>query len=151
MKSILRIFSLVLLAFAAGCGSLGEPASASFASVTIENRTPEEIASMTAKVFREEGFSGSGSANRQMVFQREGSRGDTIAYEGLIGSHYGNQTLIRVKADLIALEGGAYRLQCQAYAVTDAQDPFFSEEKRMVNMRSGPYQSLLDKVAKRLK
>jgi hypothetical protein len=35
--------------------------------------------------------------------------------------------------------------------VRDAGDSFFEDESRLINMRSRPYQKLLDKVAKALK
>ena len=43
-----------------------------------------------------------------------------------------------------------YRLQCQAYMVRDPGQGFFEEETRIVNARSRPYQSLLNKVKKQL-
>jgi hypothetical protein len=74
-----------------------------------------------------------------------------LAYEGVVGTHEGAQTLVRVKMDLVNLGSGSYRLQCQAYVVRGAGDAFFEEEQRLANVRSGPYQSLLNKVAKQLK
>jgi hypothetical protein len=35
--------------------------------------------------------------------------------------------------------------------VNGAGDSFFEEEHRLANFRSGPYQNILDEVAKRLK
>jgi hypothetical protein len=61
----------------------------------------------------------------------------------------GSITLVRVKADVVSLGTDTFRLQCQAYVVRGAGDSFFEEEQRLANIRSGPYQSLLNKVAKR--
>ena len=145
----LLVLSGALLALGgAGCSST--PASASFASVTIHGHSPEEIGQATVQVFREAGYSG-GAGGRQMVFQREGSRGENIAYEGIANTHYGSQTAVRVKTELVDLGENSYRLQCQAYMVRGAGDSFMEEEQRLANIRSGPYQKLLNQVQKRLK
>jgi hypothetical protein len=59
--------------------------------------------------------------------------------------------MVRVKVDIVSLSGDSQRLQCQAYIVRNAGDSFFEDEQRLANIRSGPYQSLLNKVAKQLK
>jgi hypothetical protein len=141
---------LLLAAALAGCQST-RPASASFASVVITNRSVAEIRLAAEKAFRAEGyetFSGNGS---EMVFEREGSRWDSLAYSGLLASQQGASAWIRVKAELVPLEPGSYRLQCQAYILTDHGDAFFQEEKKMGNFRSGPYQDILNKIRDSLK
>ncbi len=135
----------------AGCGSLSGPGSASFASVTIQNHTQEEIVAATAQVFGAEGYRGGPSGSGQMVFDQEASRGSSFAREGVVGGFYGAQTLNRVRVEIVSLADGAYRLQCKAYKVSGGSDPFFQDEVPLANIRSGPYQSLLDKVAKQLK
>ena len=161
MKQPTQLLSIRFLSFAvvslcgllalagAGCGAT-KPGSASFASVTIRGHTPEEILKTTVQVFQEDGYA-AGNMGNQVVFQKEGSRMTNLAYEGLVGTHEGAQTLVRVKMDLVNLGADAYRLQCQAYVVKDAGDSFFEEEQRLANIRSRPYQALLDKVAKQLK
>jgi hypothetical protein len=144
------LFGALLALGGAGCTSLSEPSSSSFASVTIYGRSPEEIGGATVQVFREAGYSG-GAGGRQMVFQKEGSRSDDIAYNGIANTHYGAKTALRVKTELVTLPGNSYRLQCQAFMVRNAGDSFMEEEQRLVNARSGPYQKLLDQVEKRLK
>jgi hypothetical protein len=149
LRSALAVLLGSLLALGgAGCSST--PASASFASVTIHGHSAEEIGGVTVQVFREAGYSG-GAGGRQMVFQKEGSRGDSIAYNGIANTHYGAQAAIRVKTELVSLGEDSYRLQCQAYMVRDAGDSFMEEEQRLTNMRSGPYQKLLNQVEKQLK
>lgn len=133
-----------------GC-SLGKPGPASFASVVIPKRTEEQIQQAAVRVFREDGYAGGRVGPTEMVFQKEGTRGQNIAHAGVVGTHYGAQTLVRVRAEIVPQSGGSHRLQCQALIVTGAGDAFFEEEKRLTNMRSGPYQKLLDKVAASLK
>lgn len=134
----------------AGCGAT-KPSGASFASVTIKGHTPEEIARVTAQVFQEDGYIGGSMPGHPMVFQKEGSRMTDIAYGGVADSYYGEKTAIRVKVDLVSLGGDTHRLQCQAFVVRDAGQGFFEEEQKLANIRSGPYQSLLNKVVKQLK
>ena len=134
--------------FTTGC-HLGEPASASFASVLISGKTPAQIHATTIAVFKENGYLAS-TNDQEMTFEKEGSRGQTIAYDGLVGAHYGAVTLVRVRAKLLDAGNDTQRLQCQAYIVTDANDPMFLKEIRLANYRSGPYQKILDEVAKRL-
>ena len=141
---------LVVLALAvSGCSST-KPASASFASVVIHNHSADQIQTTTAAVFRENGYGGTADGKGNMLFQKEGSQANNLAYNGVVGTSYGAQTLVRVRAQLIALEGGSHRLQCHTYMVRNAGDPFFEEESKLSNLRSGPYQKMLNEVAKRL-
>ena len=142
----------LLLALAGtGCRSLGEPASASFASVTIQNHSEEEIAAATAQVFGADGYRGGKSGSGQMVFEKGASRATTLSREGLVATHYGAQTINRVRVEIVSLSGGQFRLQCTAFMVTGGSDTFFQDEVPLANIRSGPYQSLLNQVAKQLK
>lgn len=135
---------------AAGC-STGKPGSASFASVVIPGKTPDEICQAAAKVFQENGYKASVANPTAMVFEREGTRGESLAYSGVVDTHYGAVTVVRVRAELVDLGTGSYRLQCKAYMVRNANDSFFADESPLANIRSHPYQKLLDETAKRLK
>jgi hypothetical protein len=139
----------VLVMMLTGCGAT-KPSGASFASVTIKGHSKDEIARVTAQVFQEEGYVGGSMKGHPMVFQKDASRMTDLAYQGVVDTHYGAKTVVRVKMDLVNLGGDSHRLQCQAYVVRNAGDGFFEEEQRLANIRSGPYQSLLNKVAKRL-
>jgi hypothetical protein len=143
--------SLVFLLAAVGCGTVGGPASASFASVTIRNHSAEEIVAVTAQVFGADGYQGGPAGSGQMIFEQEASRGTSFAREGLAAGFYGATTIKRVRVDLVPLAGGSYRLQCKAFMVTGGSDPFFQDEVPLANIRSGPYQSLLNKVEQQLK
>lgn len=152
LNTLLKFLSLALACglFGFGCSSLSKPASASFASVTISGKSSGEIRDATVAIFRENGYQV--FASRQgLTFEQEGSKANSIARDGFVGSHYGAVTIIRVRAELVDLGNGAQRLQCQTYMVSGAGDAFMEEEHRLANYRSGPYQDLLDEVAKRLK
>ena len=155
MKALNTLLNFLPLALACGlasggCSSLNKPASASFASVTISGQSASEIRDATIAVFRENGYQVFGTS-QELTFEKEGSKANTIARDGLVGSHYGAVTIIRVRVELVDSGTGTPRLQCQAYMVSGANDPFTENEARLANFRSGPYQTLLDEVAKRLK
>ena len=134
----------------AGCCSLGKPASASFASVSISGKSAGEIRDATIADFRENGYQVFGSSEG-LTFEKEGTKGNTLAHEGPFAAYQGAVTIIRVRAALVALGSGVWRLQCQAYMVSGAGDSFFEREDKLADFRSGPYQDMLDAVAKRLK
>jgi hypothetical protein len=143
--------AFILVQTVTGCRTASGPASASFASEVIPNRSVEEIHAATVKVFREAGYQGAQTGPMTMVFQKEASRLATMSRDGLVAAQSGARTMERVKTELVILDGGAHRLQCEAFMVTGAGDSFFEDEVRMTNLRAGPYRSLLGKVAKQLK
>lgn len=147
----LLVGGCALLLALTGCRNLDKPVSASFASVNISGKTPQQIHETTIKVFQAEGYAGGSFSQTELRFQREGTRGETMAYGGLGDSYYGNSVAIRVKATLVDLGAGTYRLQCQAYMVRDASDSFFEESNALPARKGRPYQKLLDKVAEQLK
>ncbi len=102
-------------------------------------------------MFGENGYRGSVTGHGKMLFEKEGTRANDLAYNGVVGTHYGAKTLVRVRTEIVDLSGGASRLQAQAFMVRNAGDSFFEEEQRLANLRRRPYQDLLDEVAKRLK
>jgi len=140
---------LLVVAFT-GCGTLSEPGSASFASVTIKNHSVEEIHWATAQVFEADGYVGGLSGPGQTVWEKEASRLTTISRDGLVAAQEGARTIERVRTELVELGGGTHRLQCTAYMVSGAGDSFFENEVRLANLRSAPYQMMLNKVPKLL-
>jgi hypothetical protein len=143
--------ALLLLVALAGCRNLDKPGAASFASVNISGKTPQQIHEATIKVFQADGFAGGSVTQVEMRFQREGTRGETVAYGGLSDTYYGNYVAVRVKATLVDLGSGTYRLQCQAYVVRDAGNSVFEDATPLPPRKGKPYQKLLDKVAEELK
>lgn len=144
-------FALTLLATGfclglAGCGAT-KPSSASFASVTIQNRSVVEIRNAVGEVFSAKGYRVLYNGN-EMMMQREGSRATQAAFGGLAED---TEVDIRVRANIVELTPTTHRLDCKAYAVRDPGDPTFEEETRLSNLRSRPYQELLDQVAEKLK
>jgi hypothetical protein len=142
---------LLLLLAGAGCGSLSGPNSASFASVTIQKKSPEAIAAATSQVFGDDGYRGGMTPSGEMVFEKEASRATSFAREGFVDTYYGGTTINRVRVQLVPLANGSYRLQCKAYMVTGGSDTFFQDEVPISNLRSGHYKLLLSKVKSQLK
>ena len=131
-----------------GCKTLNKPASASFASVRIQGHTPEQIRATAVVVFQQDGYAYSGFKDSQMVFEKEGSRWDQIAYGSWVN---GGGVWVRVRASVVPLSGDSYRLQCQAYTVRNKGDPLTEDEVRVKERGSKPYQALLDKVLGQMK
>lgn len=148
---VATIMGALVLLVGSGCRMFSESGDASFASVKILNHTQDEIAQMTAKVFAADGYTGRVGGPGQLIFEKEASRGTSLAREGLASGFYGAQTIVRVKATLVPMVEGGFKLQCRAYMVSGGSDPFFQDEVPLTNVRRGPFQSLLDEVAKRLK
>ncbi len=140
---------LLVLALLAcgGCHSLNQPASASFASVVIVNRSVEEIRLATAAVFTEAGYETFHTAKGDMVFEKEGTKMNQIAHGSWLED---SPVRERVRTEIVSLLDGTRRLQCKAYMVRHSEDDFFEEEVPLHKPRSGPYQQYLDQIKKRL-
>lgn len=147
---LMKILTAVVLAAGlialAGCGAT-KPASASFASVVIEGHTVDQIRNAAGEVFSADGYNVMVRGN-EMKFEKEGSRLKQLAYEGFVDS---GPVHIRVLASIVQISATSHRLQCQAYVVKSPGDPVFEEVIKLQNIRSHPYQELLDKVAAKLK
>ena len=140
----LRSTLLVPLFVLCGCASMAKPMSASFASVEIEGVTEAKIREKTMEVFRADGWQVLGSAEGEMVFEREGTKWDHVAY----GSNINNEPVLnRVRASIVPLTSGLSRLQCQAFIVRDAGAIGMEDEIRLYAPRAKPYKQLLRKVA----
>jgi hypothetical protein len=140
------VLALLVLALLTGC-HLSQPGSASFASVLISDRGEAEIRAKTIAVFAGAGYEAMLAGDAELVFEREGTRGNEIAHGGWIE---GEGVRERVRVRIVLLSPGQYRLQCQAYMVRHAMDPVLQDEVRLKKFRSRPYQKLLDEVAGRL-
>lgn len=131
---------------------MDKPASSGFASVVIKNASLDKIQSTTIQVFKEADYQSTYSSLNQssMVFEKEGTRGQSFAYNGIVGTHENQMILDRVKVNVAARVDNSFTLSCQAFVVRNAGDSFSAEEIKVSSWKSGPYQKLLDEVAKRL-
>ena len=140
----LFVFCLLLL----GCKSAHEPGGGSHASVQIKGKSLAEIQQATVAVFQDDAYRLAGSRPEMMVFDRPGSRGETVKWGSLLA---GQTVVMRVQVAFRELSPQTWLLQADAYAVRNAGDPFFEDPTRTIILNTHPYQKLLDKVAKRLK
>jgi len=131
-----------------GCKSLNKPSSASFASVQIAGHTAEQIRAVSVVVFQRGGYTAVSGQRGEMVFEKEGSRWDQIAYGSWVNEA---PVWIRVRVSMVPLSADTFRLQCQAYKVRNKGDPFIEDQVRIQNRHRKPYQALLDQVLGQLK
>ncbi len=142
---------LAFLLTLAGCRSVSEVGTGSFASVLIQGHSESEIAAATVKVFAADGYQGGMVRQGEFVFEKLASRGTSLSREGFADAYYGQRTINRVRLDITSLAGGKHRVECMAYMVTGGSDPFFQSEVPLARIRRTPYQALLNQVARELK
>ncbi len=99
-------------------------------------------------MFQQDGYVAAGGQRPEMIFEREGSRWDQIAYGSWVNDA---PVWLRVRVSVVPLSADTFRLQCQAYKVRDKGDPFTEDQVRIRSNHSKPYQALLDKVLGQLK
>jgi hypothetical protein len=142
-SEVLRLLLAAACMALFGCKSADKPASASFASVRIQGHTADQIRGATVVVFQQDGFTLAGAQRSDMVFEREASRWDQIAYGNWVSEA---PVWLRVKVSMVSLPPDTVRLQCQAYKVRNKGDPGGENEVRISGAHRKPYQALLDKV-----
>jgi hypothetical protein len=143
---LLAHFLLALGLLSTACQSTDKPASASFASVVITGNTPGQIGDTASDVFREDGYKVAQRDPNHLVFEKEGTRMDNFAYGSWMGD---TPVWIRVKGSVVPAGEMTFRLQCTAYMVRDIWSST-EEEVALGGLHRGPYQKLLDEVARRL-
>jgi hypothetical protein len=129
-----------------GCQSAGKPESASFASVEIRGRNAAQIHETTVTVFGEHGYD-CPSGGSALVFEKEGTRTDQVAYGGWMDE---GRVKVRVRAEIVWLNSSTERLQCKAWMVRNAGS-FFEDQKKLTSLSSGPFKKILNQIAQRLK
>jgi len=145
---MLALLAVVLLS---GCSSLDKPASASFASVTIYNQTNEKIQQATVSVFENNGYQTVRMPDGVVVFEKEATKGEQIAYAGFAGAEEGVPTIVRMRMNIEPQGPHASLLSCKAYAITNPGDFVNQQIFPIFDFKSKPYQQLLDNVRDNLK
>jgi hypothetical protein len=129
------------MVFLLGCKSTDKPASAQFASVEIRGNTPGQIRDVAVEVFKEHQYQVMHSNPTNMVFEKEGSGWNNFAY----GNWMGEGVWVRVKASIVPVAEGTFRLQCNAYMLRDRRGPT-EEEVKLTSLQSHTYQKLLEEI-----
>src|SRR5262252_1292430 len=125
MPTYPKLALLASLLACSGCHSVNQPASASFASVVISNRSIEEVRRTTALVFNQAGYQTAPLAPGDFAFEKDGSPMSQFAHGGWLED---SRVRERVRTQVVPLGDGTWRLQCTASMVRDPGDPRFEEE-----------------------
>jgi hypothetical protein len=123
----------------------GTPNDGSLASVFVTNSTRVAISDVTFNVFRENGFMLRTSSHGEMVFERDGTKWDTLAYGGWFESIF-----IRARVAIAAYELGVFRISCKVYRVDTRGDLAMGEEKPISRKSAEYYQGMLSQVRTRI-
>ena len=140
----LALISVAILV--SGCSSMNRPASASFAGVIISNQSVEKIKTAAITVFTQNGYTLMSLPGDELAFEREATRREQLEYAGVVGSHQGEQVLMRVRLGIEPNNANSFWLSAKAYAVCNPGQAVFESSTALFNFQSGPYQKLLDKV-----
>jgi len=146
MNALGRILHIAALCLLTGCRTVDESGTITHADVQVSGHSLQQIQQATAEVFKGNGYTEKSRTPDRMVFDRPGSGWDAAKY----GNWFGDGVVMRVKVEFVELSKGTYRLTAVAYAVQNAEDPFFRDENRVMTLSRRHYQKLLDKVAKAL-
>jgi hypothetical protein len=146
LNSVKLLGSFLLMLLFQACQTSQPLSSESrLAAVELKGNTPGQIAEATIEVFRANGYKAFMKNFTNLVFEKKASRMDDIAY----GDWMGDEPMwVRVKASILPIGEARFRLQCNAFLVRDKNGS--TEEELRVKYRSGPYQKLLNEVARRL-
>lgn len=129
----------------AGCKSTDKPETAQFASVEIRGRTPQQIRAATADVMREHGYKAATGNVSTIVFEKEGSTMNNIAY----GNWMGGGIATRAKISLVPVTDDMFRLECHAFLVRSKGEAV-EEEITIKGIHRGQYQKMMNEIGKRL-
>jgi hypothetical protein len=137
----------LLLAWA-GCRSHPASPSSRLASVVITNQPAVLVEAETETVFKQHGYQASRSKTSQLVFEKEGTRMDTLVY----GDWSPKKVWVRVNVyvhDLTSIQ--QVLLECDAFMVAEHGDTHFEEEHKLTSVHRGRFQDLLNEVSQRLR
>lgn len=130
----------------AGCSSPEQGSSSGFAAVTIKGNTPGQISEAAIAVFTEAGYAVVVPGRTRLVFEKEGSSMNNLAYGSWMGE---TPVWVRVRASVVPAGEATHRLECRAWMVRD-HGSHLEEEVKASPMARGAYQKLLEEVARRL-
>jgi hypothetical protein len=131
-----------------GCQSFPQgPADDSTASVKVFNRTPDQILSVTRRVFLAHGFYETAAAGNQLTFERAGTTTDKMAY----GSYMFDQTVnLRVIVTVKPIDSTYTLVGCKAWQVQSGGGGIIDDTHEVRGLRKRPYEDLMDKIKEQL-
>jgi hypothetical protein len=131
-----------------GCQSFSQgPADDSTASIKVFNRTPDQILTVTRRVFLAHGFYETAAAGNQITFERPGTTADKMAY----GSYMFDQTVnLRVVVTINPIDNAYTLVGCKAWQVQRGAGGVIDETHEVRGFRKRPYKELMDKISEQL-
>lgn len=148
MKNILcwnpiKLLMAVGLLALTGCETFNDPPDTYLTTVTITNRTPEQVQAAITEVFSSRGFNGGISGADQFTFTRLGSKADQLAY----GSYMFKETVnVKVVVTTTTQADGTILVGCNAWLVETSTDAFIDDAHKVRQLRKRPYEELLEAV-----
>jgi hypothetical protein len=139
--------ALVLVLAGFGCQSFNSPPSTDLASVKIQNRSLQEIQTVTVAVFKDHYFEEGPASPGRLVFTRPGSKWNDVAY----GDFMDEKVIIRVEVTIVPQDPVLTIVACNAQVVSNAGDDVLEEDNSVHKFQKGPYQDLLNEIQTRLK
>jgi hypothetical protein len=131
-----------------GCQSFSQgPADDSTASIKVFNRTPDQILTVTRRVFLAHGFYETAATGNQITFERPGTTADKIAY----GSYMFDQTVnLRVIVTVKPIDSANTLVSCKAWQIQSGGGGVIDDTHQVLGLRKRPYEDLMDKIKEQL-
>jgi hypothetical protein len=145
-----RALSVALFASLAAGASLGcksSKGSEGLDALEIRGNTPGQISVVAAEVFRNNGYQVAMPGPTKLVFEKEGSRMNNIAYGNWME---GNEVCIRVNVSIVPVSEATYRLEYEVFMVRD-KGKMLEDSSKLTSLQTGPYRKLLKQVAARFR
>lgn len=139
---------LALCLVSAGCHTAGEQPHPDLATLTIKDRTEDEIRRAAISVFTEAKYQIGSSARRELVFEKAGSTMNNILYGGISASNA--RVWERVRLTFLPRTDGSVEVGCNVFRVENLGEGFFEEEKRLTKVHAKTYQGFLHKIEAQL-
>ena len=135
----LGLAALILAGCATPPNKTGSPR---LASVIIQDRSTNQIAAALTAAFGRHEYKLMRHKDDAMVFEKRGTLMNNLAY----GDWYGGSITDRVGVYQKDLGSGKTLVDCDAWMVQDADDPFFEKPRSMGSGRRSTYQKILDEA-----
>jgi hypothetical protein len=143
--SALFVAAGVSLLLGVGCISQSKSETGGFLTVVVHARTHDQVRDTTALVFREHGYRVVQNGWGKLVFEKEGTTMEKIAYASLMDG----VAWIRVKVSLYDVSADTFRLESQAFAVRGKGEAL-EEEVKLTKMSRGRFKDMMSEIEKRL-
>jgi hypothetical protein len=140
------LLPLALLAalWATGCRSPHSHEPERMASVIVTNRSPEQITAAIKEVFEKHDYEAGRSYEDELVFERKGTLMNSLVY----GDWYSGGVWERIKVYQREVSPAETAVECDAYMVSEHEDPLFEKQRKRYHKHQGYCQRLLEEVAR---